>query len=121
MTKYLTRRGDGVRIEMTSDEIKRDIEEGSLDAADRGKIAPLSQDDLERLLDIFTIPGRIVGVEPGNEIISSDDAGPLRLTIDSGTAGVGVHIGRMQQSKSMKDASAPTLWSWVMWIIASRR
>ena len=51
MKKYLTRRGDGALIEMSSDELMRDFEEGTQDAADRGKIAPLSKDDLERLMD----------------------------------------------------------------------
>ncbi len=44
MTKYLTRRGDGALIEMTSEEIMSDFEIGTEDAADRGKIAPLTKD-----------------------------------------------------------------------------
>jgi hypothetical protein len=38
--------GDGQRIEMTTDEIMRDFELGTQDAAGRGKIAPLSKEDL---------------------------------------------------------------------------
>ena len=56
MAKHLTRRGDGALIEMTSEEIVTALEAGTEDAADRGKIAPLSKDDLECLLDILWIP-----------------------------------------------------------------
>ncbi len=57
--KYETRRGDGFRIELTEDEIKRDIEEGTEDASEKGKIAPLSKDAMKRLLDIFKLPAGI--------------------------------------------------------------
>lgn len=40
MKKYLTRMGDGERIEMTVDELKQDFELGTKDAADRGKLLP---------------------------------------------------------------------------------
>ncbi len=95
MKKYLTRRGDGQRIEMTSDEFMRDFEEGTQDAADRGKIAPLSKDDLDRLLDIFTNPNRFVSVEPGNEVPLSHDIGTLRLMGDQGNSGVGIPLSRL--------------------------
>ena len=65
MAKYLTRRGDGALIEMTSEAIMGDFEAGTADAADRGKIAPLSQDDLETLQDIFTDRNRFVSVGTG--------------------------------------------------------
>ena len=57
MAKHLTRRGDGALIEMTADELIRDFEEGTEDAADRGKIAPLSKDDLEKFeFPVKTVP-----------------------------------------------------------------
>jgi dimethylamine--corrinoid protein Co-methyltransferase len=95
MEKYLTRRGNGRRIEMTADELKQDFELGTQDAAERGEILPLDPEDMERLFEIFTNPNRIVGVEPGNEVFLTDDASTLRLTIDQGTSGVGIPLGRM--------------------------
>jgi hypothetical protein len=41
MAKYLTRRGDGAVIEMSTDEFRKDFDEGTNDAADRCKIDPL--------------------------------------------------------------------------------
>ncbi len=96
MKKYLTRRGDGALIEMTADEMKQDFELGTEDAADRGKIPPLSSEDLERLLDIFTDPNRIVSVEPGNEVVLTHDIGTLRLMGDQGNSGVGIPLSRVQ-------------------------
>lgn len=96
MKKYLTRRGDGQRIEMTSDELIRDFELGTQDAAERGKIATLSKDDLDRLLDIFTNPNKFVSVEPGNEVVLTHDIGTLRLMGDQGNSGVGIPLSRVQ-------------------------
>lgn len=96
MKKYLTRRGDGAFIEMTADELMRDFEIGTGDAAERGKISPLSQDDLDRLKDIFTNPDKFVSVEPGNEVPLTHDIGTLRLMGDQGNSGVGIPIGRVQ-------------------------
>ncbi len=95
MKKYLTRRGDGVRIEMTDDELRADFESGIQDAAERGKIDPLSNEDLDRLMDIFTDPNRIVGVEPGNEVPLTHDIGTLRLMGDQGNSGVGIPLSRV--------------------------
>ncbi len=96
MKKYLTRMGDGQRIEMTSDELMRDFELGTQDAVRRGKIAPLTQDDLNYLLEIFTNPNKIVGVEPGNEVPLTHDIGSLRLMGDQCNSGVGIPISRLQ-------------------------
>jgi dimethylamine--corrinoid protein Co-methyltransferase len=96
MAKYLTRRGDGALIEMTSEEIMGDLEAGTADAADKGKIAPLSKDDLDMLLDIFTNPTRFVSVEPGNEVVVTHDIGTLRVMGDQGNSGVGIPLSRVQ-------------------------
>jgi dimethylamine--corrinoid protein Co-methyltransferase len=65
--------GDGFLTELTETELKRDIEEGTRDAAERVKIAPLSQDELNHLFEIYSTPSRSVGVEPGNEVIFTYD------------------------------------------------
>jgi dimethylamine--corrinoid protein Co-methyltransferase len=77
--KYVTRMGDGFRIELTEDEIKHDIEEGTNDASEKGKIAPLSTDDMKRLLEIFKCPDKSVGVQRGKEVILSYDSGTTKF------------------------------------------
>ena len=69
---------------------------GTADAADRGKIEPLSKGDLEQLLEIFTDTNRFVSVEPGNEVPLTHDIGTLRLMGDQGNSGVGIPLGRVQ-------------------------
>lgn len=96
MSKHLTRMGDGERIEMDAQEIREDLLAGTNDAADRGKIPALSADDLEKLYDIFTNPCRIVGVEPGNEVVLTHDIGSLRLMGDQANSGVGIPLSRVQ-------------------------
>jgi dimethylamine--corrinoid protein Co-methyltransferase len=96
MSKYLTRRGDGQRIEMSAEELKRDFELGTEDAADKGKIAPLAKEELDRLLDIYTNPDKIVSVEPGNEVPLTHDIGTLRVMGDQGNSGVGIPLSRVQ-------------------------
>lgn len=69
------REGDGTLVDLTVDEIKRDLEEGTQDAASRGKIPPLSEDELSRLLEICCMPSKFVSVERGNELVLTNDGG----------------------------------------------
>jgi dimethylamine---corrinoid protein Co-methyltransferase len=85
-----TRMGDGSRDELTVDEIKKDLEEGTSDAADRGKISPLGEAELDRLMEICTFPRKLVSVEWGNELILTFDAGTLKIMR------LGIPTGRMQ-------------------------
>ncbi len=66
MAKMRQRMGDGYITEMTEPEMKKDIEEGTKDAAGRGKVPHLSEDEMGRVFDIYSSPQKIVGVEPGN-------------------------------------------------------
>lgn len=95
MSNYRTSMGDGRRVEMTADEIRRDIAAGSEDAADRGRIPPLTQEEQDRLYELFTNRSRVVGVEPGNEVVMSTDGGNIRLIADEGNCGIGIPIGRL--------------------------
>jgi len=79
MEKFYTRMGDGSAIELSESELKRDLEEGTKDAAERAKIPPLSEDDLRRLLDIYKCPDKSVGVERGKEVILSYDSGTTKF------------------------------------------
>jgi len=49
MGKFYTRMGDGSLIQLSESELRRDLEEGTRDAADRGKISPLSENELPLL------------------------------------------------------------------------
>ena len=96
MTSYPTRMGDGHLVEMTTDELRRDFVAGAEDAADRAGVPALTQEEYERLLDLFTNPARVVGVESGNEVVLTHDIGTLRLDGDQGNSGVGIPMGRLQ-------------------------
>jgi dimethylamine--corrinoid protein Co-methyltransferase len=87
MGKIMTRMGDGFPVEMSESQLMEDLTVGTEDAAERGKIAPLSKEELQYLYDLFTSPYRFVSVEPGNEIVLSYDGGDLKIV----RAGVNVH------------------------------
>ncbi|NVM24110.1 MAG: [dimethylamine--corrinoid protein] Co-methyltransferase, partial [Desulfobacterales bacterium] len=93
MAKMLQRMGSGHIIEMTESEMRKDIEEGTKDAAERCGASPLTEDEMKRLFDIYSSPRRFVGVEEGNEVILSYDAGTVKLNAGSGGR-AGLDIGR---------------------------
>jgi len=74
-----TRYGDGTPVEMSADDIRRDLDEGTADAADRGKIPSLDKAELDHLFDIFSSPHRFVGVEPGREVVLTYDGSPIKM------------------------------------------
>lgn len=86
----LTRMGDGYTVELSNDEVKKEIELGTNEAAERGNISPLSSEDQEQLYEIITRKGRFVGVEPGNEVVLTYDEGSVKLQR------LGISIGRVQ-------------------------
>jgi len=90
MTTIFSRLGDGSPIEMTESELQRDLEEGTADAADRGKIPPLAKDELDHLFDIFASPMRFVSVERGKEVVLTYDAATLKIRR------VGIAVDRIQ-------------------------
>ena len=95
MANTMQRFGDGYRHEMTEIELRKDIEEGIQDAADRCGGSPLSDDEIKHLFDIYASPQRFVSVEPGNEILLTHDGGTIKLNMGvSGGAGHGLGIGR---------------------------
>jgi dimethylamine--corrinoid protein Co-methyltransferase len=76
--------GDGAGVWMGADNIRKDLDEGTRDAADRGKIPELTEDELKRLFEICTDRQKTVSVERGNEVVASFDAGTLKLPIRCG-------------------------------------
>ena len=90
MKKIFTRMGDGSPIEMTESEVRSDLEEGTREAAVRGKIPALTEEELKHLYDIFAAPYRFLSVEPGKEVVLSYDAGTLKIRR------VGIAVNRIQ-------------------------
>ena len=79
MQKMWTRFGDGSPVELSADEVIRDLEEGTREAAERGNIPVLSKEELQHLFDIFSSPHRFIGVEPGKEVVLSYDGTPIKM------------------------------------------
>jgi dimethylamine--corrinoid protein Co-methyltransferase len=90
MGKILTRYGDGTPLEMSESELREDLENGVVDAAERGNIPVLSKEELQYLFDVFKSSNNFVSVEPGNEVVLSYDAGTLKIRR------VGVNVDRIQ-------------------------
>ena len=57
-----TRMGDGERITMAASELREEIQAGTEDAAEKGNVPQLTNDDLEALFEIMAAPGRMVSV-----------------------------------------------------------
>lgn len=81
MKKHFTRMGDGFGVYMTEDEIRSDINEGVADAAKKGKIPPLTKEEMDHLFDIITMDGIIVGVSHGDQVVSTTDQAAFTLSI----------------------------------------
>ncbi len=80
MDKYFTRMGDGSGVYMTAEEIREDIKAGMEDAVFRGKISPLTDEELEKIFQIVTMPGNMVGVERGREVVMTSDSGAEKVS-----------------------------------------
>jgi dimethylamine--corrinoid protein Co-methyltransferase len=65
--------GDGERIELSEEELRQELLEGTRDAAAKGHIPELTGSELDQLFEIFAEPGRTVSVSPGDELIMTDD------------------------------------------------
>lgn len=90
MEKVFTRMGDASGVWLSKEEVRAELEEGTNDAADRGKIPSLTKEELDKLFDICTKSERFVSVEPGNEVVVTFDAGTLKMVR------VGVPVDRSQ-------------------------
>ncbi len=73
VSTMITRMGDAATVEMTADELRRDIVEGSEAAAAKGKVPVLEEREVEYLYEMFASPSRIWGVERGHEAILTKD------------------------------------------------
>lgn len=96
MHEIITSSGDGKRIALTTDDLQRDIVAGSENAAQKGNIDGLSQADINHLVDIFCQPAKTVSVEPGREVIVSDDGAGLMASWGRPSAGHAIPISDHQ-------------------------
>jgi len=94
MSVYLHRMGDGQTVELTGDELRKEMVAGSEDAAERAGVRPLNDEEYDHLYDILTRPGRVVGVERGNEVVLTDDGCVNALYGPQSSSGVGVPVSR---------------------------
>lgn len=84
MGKYFTRMGDGEGIWLSKEEIREEALLGMEEAVTKGKAKPLESDDIDRLVEILTLPEKNVSVERGNEGVVTFDAGTLKMAVRSG-------------------------------------
>jgi len=96
MKEIVTSRGDGDRIILADDDLRKDIIEGSEEAARKGKIDGLSPAEINHLVDIFRQPGKTVSVEPGKEVVVSDDGAGLMASWGRPSAGHAIPISDHQ-------------------------
>jgi dimethylamine--corrinoid protein Co-methyltransferase len=98
MAEYYTRRGDGKRVSMTREAVLEDLQAGVADAVDMGGVTQLNANEIDHLLDIIIDKNRVVGVEPGMEVVVTYDIGQLDFTGDNGNSGNGVDVGRLESA-----------------------
>ena len=91
--QILVRMGDGERISMSADDIKEDLLVGTQDAADKGQIAELTSEELDKMFEIYADPNRTVSVVPGNEVITTDDGASGMMVADRPDGGTGLPMG----------------------------
>ena len=90
----LTRMGDGERISMPVDEVKEELLLGTQDAAQKGEISELTQQDLDQMFEILAESGRIVSVPPGDEVVVTDDGCAGVFCGSSADGGAGLPVSR---------------------------
>jgi dimethylamine--corrinoid protein Co-methyltransferase len=91
---FVTRMGDGRTVRMTKQQIMDDAEAGMNDGADCAGVPVLDSNDLENIVETICAPGRVVSVPRGNEVVLSEDGGPYKLILDSGSSGDGIDMSR---------------------------
>lgn len=93
--EYALRMGDGSRTYLTKDQIKEEVLQGGGNAVDYGGVPELSGNEIDKLIEILTLPGKTVSVEYGKEVPVTHDIGTLRIDGDQGNSGVGIPSSRL--------------------------
>ena len=96
MNAIKTSWGDGYQTKLSLDELRKDIEAGTEDAAQQGKIDSLDNAEINHLIDIFCQPGKTVSVDPGKEVVVSDDGAGLMASWGRPSAGHAIPISDHQ-------------------------
>ena len=81
-------------VELTLDELRKEFEEGSEAAAKKGKIPPLTENEIDYLVDMFKAPTRIWGVQRGNEVVMTKDGCVNALNSSRMSSGVVAPVNR---------------------------
>jgi dimethylamine--corrinoid protein Co-methyltransferase len=92
--KILTRMGDSSNVELTRDELRKELEEGSEAAAKKGKVPILTENEFDYLVDMFAAPTRIWGVQRGNEVVMTKDGCVNALNSSRVSSGVVAPVNR---------------------------
>ena len=114
MTEVRTRMGDGYAVVLTPDELRREIVEGSEDAARKAKIAPLDEADVERLTEIFATPAASPAWSRGTRWCSPRTGAPTRSTPARCAAASACRWRASRASASWSAPSASTPWRWAI-------
>jgi len=94
VAEYRMRMGDGSRTWMTREQIRADVEDGVAAAVDCAEVPALTEEDISRIVEIMCEKGRTVSVEPGEEVILTQDGGELKLLNDSGSSSPALEMSR---------------------------
>ena len=96
MKKISTRMGDGELVTMSLEEVKKDIIAATEAAAGHADISELTTAEIEQLAAIMAEPSRAVSVNPGQEVIVTDDGCSMSFYSGQDGGGVGVPLSRLQ-------------------------
>lgn len=102
--EYEQRMGDGIRVFMTKEQIKSEIEDGINDACESAEIPGLSEDEMDHLLNILIEPSRVVSVKPGDEVVMSTDEGFVLFFGNVSDGCVGIPIDEVTANLIMERA-----------------
>jgi len=80
--------GDGSLVRMTRSEIAAEVAAGVEAGVKRAKVAPLGDDAVAHLVDVFASPARFSAVDIGDEVVLSSDG--------VGSQGVGSRVNDLQ-------------------------
>ncbi|MBW2442361.1 MAG: [dimethylamine--corrinoid protein] Co-methyltransferase [Deltaproteobacteria bacterium] len=105
-SKISIRMGDGELVSMSSDEIREDIMAATQEAAQRADIPELTTDEIQQLVEIMAEPSRVVSVNPGQEVIVTDDGCSMSFYSGQDGGGVGVPLSRLQAILTYERACA---------------
>ena len=93
---YMIRMGDGSRAWMSKEQIRTEVENGNNAAVEAAEVPSLTDDDMSRIVDIMCEKGRTVSVEPGEEVILTQDGGEQKLLMDNGSSSPALEMNRLE-------------------------